>query len=264
MDTEARFGLTEIGKLLVSQPEGSMADTATFAGEESYRSWGDLLHSVKTGETAFDHVYGMGHFEYLARHPEASRTFNRAMAWTVGISGDPLKGYDLARHRVVVDVGGGKGALLATALRAHPGLRGILFDLASAVAEAPALLDSSGVADRCKILTGSAFDGVPAGGDLYVMSRVLHDWPDDKALLLLTNCRKVMSKDDVLLLVEGVLPEGAVSPSRCWIDLVMMVMTGGRERTEQEWRILLGKAGFSLVRVRPSRPNQDLIEAHAV
>jgi SAM-dependent methyltransferase len=264
MDEHARFGLTETGRLLESHPQGSMGTVSIFAGEEAYHAWGDLLHCVRTGETAFDHAFGMGHFEYLACHPEASATFNKLMAWSVGLPGEPLEGYDLDRHRLLVDVGGGNGALIASALRAHPGLRGILFDQASAVVEAPALLLGSGVADRCEIMTGSAFDAVPPGGDVYVMSRVLHDWPDEQALLLLANCRKVMVEGGVLLLVDGVLPEGLASPSRLWLDLVMMVLTGGRERTKAEWEALLGKAGFSMTAVRPSRPNQDLIEARAI
>ncbi|MFI5414844.1 MAG: methyltransferase, partial [Candidatus Lutacidiplasmatales archaeon] len=251
MDGDLRFGLTEMGGLLKSHPEGSMALVSLFSGEEPYRAWGDLLHSVRTGETAFDHVYGMGHFEFLGLHPEASATFNRLMAWSVGVSASPLEGYDLGRHKVLVDVGGGNGTLLAQALCAHPKLRGILFDQAPAVRDAPAVLRRSGVSERCEIQTGSAFDAVPSGGDVYVMSRVLHDWPDDRALLLLANCRRAMANDGVLLLVEGVLPEGVGAPSRLWLDLVMMVMTGGRERTEAEWRALLEKGGFRMTSFSP-------------
>jgi hypothetical protein len=265
MDDRERFSLTDVGLLLRKLPGGSMADPAIFAGEEPYRAWGDLFYSVTSGETAFDHAYGMGHFDYLASHPDPSATFNRLMAWSVGVAGDPLEGFDLSPYKLMVDVGGGKGALLASALRAHPGLRGILFDRAAAVEEAPSLLQQLGVADRCEIRTGSAFEEVPSGGDVYVMSRVLHDWPDEKALLMLANCRKAMSKGGVLLLVEGVLPSAAASPARAWLDLVMMVMTGGRERTESEWRALLGKAGFSMDGVRSTgRPTQDLIESRAV
>ena len=261
MDEQARFSLTDMGKLLVTHPRGSLALTAVFAGEEAYRAWGDLLHCVRTGDTPFDHVYGMGHFEYLARNPEAAATFHRLMAWSSRIGGEPLQGYDLGRHKVLVDVGGGSGALIATTLQSRPGLRGILYDQESAVTEAPEMLRASGVADRCKIVIGSAFDGVPSGGDVYVMSRVLHDWPDEKALILLANCRKAMDEAGVLLLVEGVLPDRGASPSRLWLDLVMMVMTGGRERTEEDWRALLRRARFSLTAVHPTRQNQDIIEA---
>ncbi|MFZ0891826.1 MAG: methyltransferase [Thermoplasmata archaeon] len=264
MDERARFGLTDTGRLLVSDPKGSMALTSIFAGEEPYRAWGGLMHSVRTGETAFDHVFGMGHFDFLAQHPSAAATFNKLMAWSVGIAGDPLEGYDLGRHGTLVDVGGGKGALISSVLRAHPRPRGILFDQPSAVVEAPALLQSSGVADRCEIRTGSAFDSVPSGGDVYVLSRVLHDWSGEKALRLLVNCRRAMSKGCALLIIDGVLREGDLSPSRLWLDLVMMVMTGGHERAEAEWVALLEKSRFSIIAIRASRPNQDLIEARAI
>jgi SAM-dependent methyltransferase len=263
VEEDQRFGLTDVGRLLRSDPEGSMALPTLFAGEEPYRAWGDLLHTVKTGDTAFDHRFGMGHFDYLAQHPEASMTFHRLMGWSSRAAGPPLEGYDFGPHKLVVDVGGGSGTLIASLLRANPTMRGILFDQASAVIEAPARIARSGVTDRCTVVTGSAFDAVPSGGDVYVMSRILHDWSDEKALVLLANCRKAMSRGGVLLLVEGVLPESDAPPPRLWLDLVMMVMNGGRERTEKEWGRLLAKAGFSLVGTRQNLPNQDLIEARA-
>ena len=201
MDDAGRFASTPLTELLRHDPGGSMADVAVFAGEEAYRAWGDLLHTVRTGTTAFDHVFGMGHFDYLAENPEASATFNRLMAWSSALEGDPLGGYELDRHRLLVDVGGGKGALVASVLRTHPRLRAILYDQASAVADAPPLLRSHGVADRCEIRTGSAFDSVPSGGDVYLLSRVLHDWPEEKALALLTNCRKAMAPGSVLFVL---------------------------------------------------------------
>ncbi|MGI0130806.1 MAG: methyltransferase, partial [Thermoplasmata archaeon] len=159
---------------------------------------------------------------------------------------------------------GGSGALLAAALGTHPQLRGILFDLPSAVVDAPSTLSAAGIADRCEIRTGSALEFVPPGGDLYVLSRVLHDWPDEKASTVLTNCRRVMKPGAVLLVIDGVLRPGSDPASRLWLDLVMMVMNGGRERTETEWSGLLRKAGFVIDSIRPSGANQDLIAAHAI
>ena len=261
LDEDRRFGLTPIGEYLRSDRTGSLAAFATFQGEEPYRAFGELLHTVRTGETAFDHVYGMGHFDYLAEHPEASETFHRTMAGALGGLGDPFEGYDLHDRRVVVDIGGGRGALLAAVLRRYPALRGILFDLPNAVTDAPEFLKSSGIQDRCEIRTGSAFDSVPAGGDVYVMSRILHDWPDEKALRLLRNCRKAVPDEGILLLREGVLSEGAPSPTRVQLDLMMMAVTGGRERTEAEWRELLHRAGFAIQCVLPGQRNQELIVA---
>ena len=259
LDAERRFGLAPMGEYLRSDLTGSLAAFATFQGEEPYRAFGELLHTVRTGETAFDHLYGMGHFDYLAQHPEESETFHRAMAAALGDLGDPFEGFDLHGRHVVVDIGGGRGALLAAVLRRYPALRGILFDLPNAVTDAPAFLESSGVRDRCEIRTGSAFDSVPVGGDVYVMSRILHDWPDEKALELLRTCREAVPDEGTLLLREGVLSEGPPSPARAQLDLMMMAVTGGRERTEAEWRELLHRAGFALQRVLAGQRSQELI-----
>ncbi len=261
LDARGRVGLTATGELLRSDVPGSLAAFALLQGEEGYRAFAELLHTVRTGETAFDHVFGMGHFDYLGAHPEASRVFHRAMSSSLGSAGDPLHGFDLAGHRVVVDVGGGRGTLLAGVLGAHPHLRGILFDLPSAVAGAPPFLAAAGVRDRVEIRTGSAFDQVPPGGDVYVLSRVLHDWPDAKAELLLRNCRKAVGEDGVVLVREIVLPEGTVPLPQVQRDLMMMVMNGGRERTEREWRELLGRCGFALVGVRAGQGPDHLLVA---
>jgi hypothetical protein len=264
MDRERRFGLTPMGEYLGSGRPGSLAAFTTFQGEEPYRAFGDLLHTVRTGETAFDHLYGMGHFDYLARHAEASATFHRTMAGHLEELGDPLEGYDLRDRRVVVDIGGGRGTLLTAVLRRHPHLRGILYDLPNAVEDAPAMIESTGVRDRCEIRTGSAFESVPSGGDLYVMSRILHDWTDEKAVQLLQNCRKVLPDQGVLLLREAVLDEGPPVPALGQLDLMMMAMTGGRERTEAEWREILHRSGFALIRVAAGPRNQKLIVAEPV
>lgn len=261
LDAGRRFGLTPLAEYLRSDVPGSLAAFLTFSGEEPYRAFGELLHTVRTGQTAFDHLYGLGHFDYLATHPEANVTFHRTMAGAFERTGDPLEGYDLRERHVLVDVGGGRGTLIAAVLRQHPLLRGILFDLPSAVREAPAILDAAGVADRCEVVTGSAFESIPAGADVYVMSRILHDWPDEKALLLLRNSRAAMTGHGVLLLREAVLGRGAPSPALAQLDLMMMTMAGGRERTEEEWRELLRRADFHLERVVSGGGLQDLIEA---
>ena len=260
LDAQRRVALTPMGNLLRSDVQGSLAAFATFQGEEPYVAFGDLLHTVRTGETAFDHRYGVGHFDFLARHPEASATFHRAMAATHAVDADPLEGCDLKGRQVLVDIGGGQGALLAAVLRRRSSLRGILFDLPNAVAGAETYLGSAGVRDRCEIRTGSAFDAVPRGGDVYVLSRILHDWPDSTALRLLRNCRSAMPEGGLLVLREAVLGEGS-PPARLQLDLMMMVMNGGRERTEAEWHRLLHGAGFALDRVLPGRTTQDLILA---
>ena len=261
LDASKRFGLTPVGELLRSDVPGSMATTVIFQAEQPYPVFADLLHTVRTGETGFDHRYGIGLFDYLAQHPDASEVFNRAMTSSFLALRDPFPGYSLTGRKVILDIGGGRGHLLAAVLRANPTLRGILFDLPAAVVEAPAVLSAAGVADRCQIRTGSAFEAIPRGAEVYVMTRLLHGMTDESALTLLTNCRRVVPEGGVLLLREAVLPEVNVPPARASMDLVMMVMNGGRERTEAEWRSLLKRGGFSLQRVVPSEYAQDLIEA---
>ena len=241
-----------------------MRYVAINVGEEYYRSAGDLLHTVKTGETAFDHVYGKGHFEYLAENPEANRTFNLFMAQGLRGSANPLESYDFTGKRTVVDVGGGNGTMIATILRANPHLKGILFDLPHAVTEAPKVLEAHGVNDRCEVLTGSFFESVPQGGDTYLLSRILHDWPDKKAGVILANCRKSIRDDGLLIIRDAVIPEGDTPSQGKQLDLVMLFMLGGMERTEGEWKELLRGSKFDLTRVIRSGQTFDLIEARAI
>src|SRR2546425_6231205 len=207
-DKSNRFGLTPKSEPLRTDAPNSMRPMVIFLGEDQYLPTGELLHTVRSGETSFDHLYGMGHFEYLAKHPEASARFNAAMASGLRQSENPLDRYDFSGRHVVVDVGGGRGDQIVSILRANPTMKGILFDLPQVTSDARAYLKASGVADRCELRTGSAFESIPRGGDVYVMSRVLHDWPDDKAALLLVNCRKAISDKGILLIRDSVLPDG--------------------------------------------------------
>lgn len=263
-DAQDPFALTALGERLRDGHRRSLRHLAIFAAEDQYRAMGELLHTVRTGETAFNHLYGMGHFDYLDRHPDASAAFNRAMAEGAAQWQDPEGFYDLPERRLVVDVGGGRGHLLAAILEANPSLRGILYDLPAGVREAPAYLASRGVADRCEIRTGSAFESVPQGGDVYIMSRVLHDGPDERARILLANCRKAIADGGVLLLREAiVLPGDAPSFSK-QTNLTMLALLGGAERTEAEWRSLLASTRFGLTRVTRTDGRFDLIEAKPV
>jgi hypothetical protein len=235
-----------------------------FLGEDQYLPTGELLHTVRSGETSFDHLYGMGHFEYLSKHPDASARFNAAMASGLRQSENPLDSYDFSGRRVVVDVGGGRGDQIVSILRANPTMKGILFDLPAVAGDARAYLKGSGVADRCELVTGDAFKSIPRGGDVYVMSRVLHDWADEKAALLVANCRKAIPKDGILLIRDSVLPEGdAPSPAK-QMDITMLIMTGGHERSKEEWRLLLARSGFALGKIRRNSSPFDLIEADPV
>src|SRR6266852_7430458 len=258
-DESRKFGLTPRGELLRNDNPESMRYNAIFAGEENYKATGDLLHTVRTGETAFNHLYGKGHFEWMAEQPDASSTFNKAMAQSLRRQGNPVESYDYSGKRVVVDVGGGRGDLISSVLVANAAMAGILYDLPQRSAEARSVLQAKGVEDRCHIKTGSFFDSIPAGGDVYVLSRILHDWPDDKAATILANCRKAVKDDSTLLIRDNVLSDNDVQGST--LDITMLIMTGGEERTESEWKSLLKSAGFALTRVYKKEGQFDLIEA---
>lgn len=258
-DESKRFGLTGLGELLREDNPESMKYGAIYAGEENYRATGDLLHTVRTGETAFDHLYGRGHFEWMAEHPDASSTFNKAMAQSLRRLENPLESYDFSGKHLIVDVGGGRGDLITTIIRANPTLKGILFDLPQGSREAPSQLKAKGVADRCQIKEGSFFESVPEGGDVYILSRILHDWPDDKVATILSNCRKATRDDGILLIRDNVLTDRDELGSQ--LDITMMIMTGGQERTESEWKNLLHSTGFTLTRIHKKVGQLDLIEA---
>lgn len=259
-DSEDKFSLNSMSSLLVVDATDSVRAAVLVWGSEMYRAAGELLMSVKTGKTAFDSLFGEGHFEYLSKHPEESETFNTMMAQMLRASPTrrSIERYDFSGRKTVVDVGGGVGELLASILQRNPHLTGILYDLPAAVKAAPDHLKSRGVVGRVKIVTGSAFDSVPGGGDVYTMSRVLHDHPDDVALKILRHCRKVIPSEGVLLIGDSVVPGGSTPSPGKVVDLTMLIMTGGRERTEKDWAALLKEGGFTMVK---ADEKENLVEA---
>jgi hypothetical protein len=179
------FGLTPTATLLQTDHPNSMRALAIKQGEEQYHVWGDMLRSIETGETAFDRVFGMSHFLYLAQHPQSNETFNQAMTgWSEQLHHALLAGYDFSAFATVVDVGGGYGRMLAAILRACPRLRGVLFDQPHVVAGAEALLQEAGVSERCEVVGGDFFAEVPSGGDAYILARIMHDWDDERGLAI--------------------------------------------------------------------------------
>jgi len=256
------FALTPLADLLRTAVPGSMRALAITYNEEQYRAWGELLHSVKTGGVAFEHIYGMPVFEYFAQHPEADRVFNDAMiGWSNQVAGAVADTYDFAPFRTVVDVGGGYGTLLAAILRNNPDARGILFDQPHVIAGADGLLTAAGVADRCATVGGDFFAAVPEGGDAYVLAQILHDWDDDRCMTILRQCRRAISSHGKLLVVELVLPPDEEPFFGKWLDLHMLVMNGGRERTAIEYGALFQATGFQLTRVVPTPPGPSVVEA---
>jgi SAM-dependent methyltransferase len=262
-DDRGRFALTHLGATLRTGMPGSLrAFAISELGEDHYAAWGEALHSVQTGGIAFDHIFGMPVWQYYAQHPANARIFDESMTGiTQMIEAAVLAGYDFAPYAQVVDVGGGHGGLLAAILRTNPKAKGVLFDAPQVVAGAAARLESAGLAGRCEWIGGDFFDAVPTGGDLYILKWIIHDWNDEQSLDILRNCRRAMNPGGKLLLVESVIPRGDEPYLGKLIDLVMLVMTGGRERTEGEFRDLLAAAGFRLTQVIPTRSPSRVIEA---
>lgn len=263
-DEDGRFTLTPLAEQLRTGVPGSLRAFAVMLGEqEHWRAWEGVLHSVRTGQPAFDHVYGMPHFRYFAEHPEAARVFDEAMTSRSGQENDAIvAAYDFSGAKTVVDVGGGQGTLMGSILEIHPNVRGVLFDLAHVIAASRARMESAGHAARCEFVKGDFFASVPAGGDLYLLKKVIHDWDDERARRILVSCRNAMPGTGRLLLIEPVIPPGNDPSFNKLLDLLMLVWTsGGRERTESEHRALLTSAGLTLSRVIPTRSGVSIMEA---
>lgn len=261
-EADRAFRLTEVGQSLRSDAPESLAAWAVFVGRPHiWEAWAHLLHSVRTGENAFRHVHGTDVWSYRASQPEEGAVFDRAMlALTRQAEPALLDAYDFGRFGTVVDVGGGTGAFLAGLLSAHPRMSGVLFDQPHVVAEAPAVLESAGVAARCRIVAGSFFEEVPAGGDAYVLKMIVHDWEDAEAGAILRQCRAAAREGATLLVLERDLGPPNAVPQAKLIDLTMLVGPGGRERTEEEYASLLAAAGFRFVRAVPSAAGISVYE----
>jgi O-methyltransferase domain len=245
-----RFALTDVGRQLRSDsPDSLHAFTLMFCHPLLISSWQGLMHSVRTGEHAFDHVHGREFYDYLAEHKDVSALFNVAMSEESRISAAQVAaGHDFADAKTVVDLGGGDGTLMAAILTAHPHLQGIVVDSPSGVAEAPGVLRAAGVADRCDVRPGDFFKEVPADADLYIVKSVFQDWNDEDSAAILRSCRAHMPDSATLLVIGSVLPETASTsvPIMFFTDLNMLVNSGGRERTESEFRTLLDETGFDV------------------
>jgi hypothetical protein len=259
---DGEFETTAMGRALASGSPGALRSRAILNGEAWYAAWGGLLHSVRTGETAFDHLTGMPFFEHLAGHPEAENVFNDAMrSSTESAARAVVDAYDFSQAGTVVDVGGGTGVFLARILQANPQASGVLFDRPNVVAAAGAVLTDAGVADRCDVVPGDFFEEVPGGGDVYILSWIIHDWDDERSIAILKNCRRVMGPDSRLLLIEQLVPVGNEPSLSKLYDIHMLVLSGGRERREDEFRALFGGAGLEHTRSIPTSVPRSIIEA---
>lgn len=258
-----RFGLTPLSETLCTNVPGSLrAFATTELGDDHYEGWGNLLHSVKTGEIAFDNLFGMSAWEYYAQHPDNAKTFNDAMTgMSLGTIEAVLASYDFSGINKLADIGGGHGVLLASILKANPQMQGILLDAPNVVPGAQERIAAEGLADRCEVVGGDFFASVPSGADAHIMKWIIHDWDEEKCQTILTNCHQALPASGKLILVEAVVPSTSEPHFSKFIDLNMLVMTGGRERTEEEYRALLQAAGFKLTRIVPTPSPMSVIEA---
>lgn len=260
---EKRFALTPLGEALKTGAPGSArASVLTLGNRPFVGAFEEIMYSLETGGTGFEKAMGMPVFDYLAQHPDEASMFSETM---VGFHGGETPAvaaaYDFSAFGMLVDVGGATGNMLSAILSRHAGPHGVLFDMPHVVGDAPALLRENGVEDRVTIVSGSFFEGIPKGGDAYILSHIIHDWNEDQCQTILTNCRNAMKPDSKLLIVEFVLPEGDTPHIGKIADMVMLVVPGGQERTAAEYETLLAKAGFRMTRVVATESPVSIVEA---
>lgn len=258
------FSLTPSGVCLTRDAPGSTSNYARWIGQRGqWVSWGGLLHSIKSGESALGFAFGTDAWTYRMQHPDEQAVFDSAMTGNSRTEAQAiLEAYDFSG--CVVDIGGGQGLLLKTILLACPGSRGILFDQPQVIAAAEKAFASPEVGQRCRLVAGSFFESVPAGGDVYLMKAILHDWDDRAAIDILRTCRRAMSAEATLVVVERVIGPPNEMPEGKFSDLNMMVQYGAMERTRQEFEDLLKNSGFKMTKVIPTRSPQSIIVVQPV
>jgi hypothetical protein len=257
------FANTPASELLRKDVPGSQRDTILFLSDPlHFRVFGELMHSVETGGTAFTKVTGLTSSEFFAQNSDENHAFNAAMtSISANFVRSVLEGYDFGNSGTLADIGGGHGMTLMMILQKHRGLRGIVFDLPHVVAGAKSTITGAGLESRCDIAGGDFFQSVPPA-DGYVMKSIIHDWDDEHAIKILKNCAAAMrAKDGKIILIELVINPGNHPELGKWIDLEMLAIASGRERTESEYAELFGKAGLRLLRVVRTPAPASVVEA---
>ena len=258
---ENRFGNTPMSETLIDGPGSLRWFAMTELGEEHYPAWGELMHSVRTGEIAFDQAFGEPVWEFFGKNPENARIFNNAMSGMTAQAEAALHAaYRFEGIKTIMDVGGGHGGLITSILERNPAMRGILFDSPQVVEGAQPKLEAAGITDRCQTVGGNFFESVPSGADAITMKWIIHDWNDQQAIAIMKNCARALPENGKLILVEAVVPPGDEMHFAKFIDLNMLVMTGGKERTEEEFRQLYEASGFELGRIVPTESPFSVIE----
>ncbi|MFW6193261.1 MAG: methyltransferase [Gemmatimonadota bacterium] len=263
MEDDGRFSLTPLGEALRSDAPGEARSTIlAVVGEAFWEAFRALPGALEDGEPGIQKAMGRSFFEHLEENPEQASHFNDAMIGFHGAEPPAVAdAYDFSGFDTIVDVGGGTGNLLTTILGEHPGPDGVLFDLPHVVEEAAELIERRGLDDRISRVPGDFFEQVPEGGDAYVLSHIVHDWPEERCLEILGNCRDAIAPAGRLLIVEMVLPDDGPPHPGYELDMVMLALTGGRERTAGEYADLLAGADFRVERVVPTESPVSVVEA---
>ena len=261
-----RFELTELGSALKKgAPGAARATLLTIAGDWQWHAWQHLLHTLRTGETGLRKAFGTELFPFLAANPQHEAAFNEAMVGMYGDLGAMLaEAYDFSSIRKVIDIGGGTGRLIAAILKRHKNAFGAVFELPQAAVEAQRFFSAASLDSRCEVIEGDFFESIPAGYDAYILAHVLHDWDDGRVVSILRNCRRSIPSEGRLLIVEALLPDNDAPHHGKMMDLLMMTVAGGAERTATEFSKLLAAADFAVTRVLATATHQSIIEAQPV
>jgi hypothetical protein len=262
-DGSDHYSITPLGE---EMRQDRLGPTARFFNSEHHlQAWLHLDHSIRTGERAFDHVYGMRNWDYYSTRPIEAAIFDGAMSAITGpVSKAVAAAYDFSRFPFVADLGGGDGTLLTEILHRNPSIRGLLFDLPAVVERARQKLAAAGLLDRCELVGGSFLENVPRGASIYMMKTIIHDWEEPAVSTILQHCRAAIGDSGApFLVIERVLPEkvGPEDVDDLLADLDMLANPGGQERTESEYADLLQRAGFKLERIVPTPTPFKIVEA---
>jgi len=261
-EADGRFSLTPLSELLRGDaPESLRAFAAMMADEVNFEMWAELPYSIQSGKPAAPHKLGMPWFDWLGQNHAKGKEFHDGMtSLSAGAVAAVVNAYDFSGTKKLVDVGGGHGLLLASVLSKYPDMEGVLYDEPAVVRGAAEVLAAHGVADRCETVEGDFFRSAPAGGDAYILKHIIHDWSDEECVTILGHCHTGMTAGGKVLIVEMVIPERNVPAISKFLDLQMLLLLTGRERTEAEYRELLGRTGFELTRVVPTPSPYSVIE----
>lgn len=264
-NTNEQFSLTPLSEIMVSDASGSMhAYLDMLADDPPWDSVGNMIHTIKTGEPSFQYKYGEGFFDYMAKHPDSNARFNAGMSsFSSPDNLSIINAYDFSRYNLVVDIGGGQGSFLASILSEYTEINGVLYDQPEIVSN-PIEEITKKLSARCKILGGDFFSSVPNGGDIYILKLILHDWGDAEAIRILRNCSSVVPVNGKVLVIDGVMLGGNEYDPHKQLDISMMLIFGGRERSRREFMKLFEQAGLRITQIIPTLSRLSIIESEKI